>query len=103
MRPTTPCPHPTHLRLFLDKKAQTQDAEWVREHLEQCEPCRARIAGFVAEPSVESTFADHDMDRFRQLVRPRSAEGSVTNTVADPGLAPDVTPWDPERTRKSVG
>ncbi len=72
MGPRTPCPHPAHLRLFLNNKANADDTDSVRAHIEQCEACRATLAGFAGEASISGTLADTDSGSRRQAARPRA-------------------------------
>ena len=55
---TTPCPDLVHLRLFFHKPASAPKADFVRTHLEQCEVCRAVVAGFGAGDGNTNTLAD---------------------------------------------
>ncbi len=83
MGPRTACPHPAHLRLFLNDKAQTHETELVRAHLQQCEACRATLAGFVAGDTVLYTFAGIDSAAGRQVAQSRPADDNILSTFTD--------------------
>ncbi len=68
MNPSTPCPHPAHLRLLLRAEAQTREADTVREHLEQCKDCRAIATGLDAEDPSQRTLAAEGMSPAAQLM-----------------------------------
>ncbi len=80
MGPSIPCPNPLSLRAFLQDKADSHEAAAVREHLQQCEVCRA----------VTARLGGRDQD-----------------TLADDGLgmAPSQTfsSWNPDALRRSKG
>ncbi len=95
MGPRTPCPHPAHLRLFLNNKAQTHETESVRAHLEQCEACRATLAASGADESFQNTFADQASPPVSQMVRQgdgREAERLKTAGAAEPTIQMSVPP-----------
>jgi eukaryotic-like serine/threonine-protein kinase len=71
---TTSCPDLVHLRLFFHKPAFAPEADSVRAHLEQCEVCRAVVAGFVAGDGNTNTLADAP-------VFPASRETASADTV----------------------
>ena len=56
MGPRTPCPDQMHLRLFFHEPPGTLEAESVRAHLEQCEVCRAIVAGLEAGDKNQNTL-----------------------------------------------
>jgi hypothetical protein len=64
----TPCPHPTRLRQFLRDGAQSPATDRVREHLEQCETCRAVVKRLESESEVgaEHTLCDTSEAQPRQ-------------------------------------
>jgi len=51
-----------HLRLFFRGPASTLEADSVRAHLEQCEACRAIVAGLEDGDKIQSTLADQAVD-----------------------------------------
>ena len=54
----TACPELVHLRLFFYTPMSAPGADAVRAHLEQCEVCRAIVAGFGTGDGNKNTLAD---------------------------------------------
>ena len=87
----TPCPHPTRLRQFLRDRAQSPATDRVREHLAQCETCRAVVARLESESEVgaqhtlvDESVAQSDQTGFfhdpREEVRLKS-DGATFKTI----------------------
>ena len=60
MRPRTPCPDLTRLRLFLCEPSLTLETDGVRAHLAQCAICRTLLAGLEAKEGPAATLAFED-------------------------------------------
>ena len=56
MGPRTPCPDQLHLRLFLHEPASALEADSVRAHLDECEVCRAIVAGLEGGDKNQNTL-----------------------------------------------
>src|SRR5271166_4382555 len=79
MGPRTTCPDQMHLRLFFHEPGCTPEAVSVRAHLEQCEVCRAIVAGLESGDKIQNTLADAGPVPARGVVE---AEEKNQNTVA---------------------
>ena len=77
MGPATPCPQTKHLRMLLHGKVRVHEAGSVREHLEQCEVCRAIAERIEADDQVQNTLADEDTACSGHLVRPRDVSEGI--------------------------
>jgi len=86
MGPSTPCPDQMHLRLFFHEPSSTLDADSLRAHLEQCEVCRAIVAGLEPGDSNQNTLVAETASPARRDIS--SADASevcrMSNTAADP-------------------
>ena len=96
MGPRTPCPHPMHLRMLLHQRAESHEADSVREHLDQCEVCRATMENLEDEDTVQNTLAEHDAAPVHQVTHSREeremaaeslAQDNVPMTLADQDAA----------------
>src|SRR5271166_2075279 len=116
MRPTTPCPDPIHLQLFVREPACTLGADSLRAHLEHCDDCRKIVAAFEAAYSSPTAMDDGAMGPARWLMPSADATvffrssdvlacaravGSNQNTAADEITDPGEPP-PPEDTAEYV-
>ena len=83
MGPRTPCPDQMHLRMYFHEPAYTVDAATVRAHLEECEVCRAIVAGIAAGDTTPDTLADEAGSSPWQAMPP--AEGTVVFRMSETG------------------
>ena len=83
----TPCPDQMHLRLFFHEPGCTPEADSVRAHLEQCEVCRAIVAGLEAGDKNQNTLVDEGVVPARRVVEAgNKIENTVAYEAADPAL-----------------
>ncbi|MFI5455665.1 MAG: serine/threonine-protein kinase [Isosphaerales bacterium] len=86
MGPRSPCPDQLHLRLFFRAPVSTLEAESVRAHVEECEACRAIVAGLEAGDRIQNTLADQAVDPARRVIPSGDTMevGRMSNNVAGP-------------------
>ena len=85
MGPRTPCPDQMLLRLLFHQPACTPEADSVRAHLEQCEVCRAIVAGLEAGDKNQSTLADEGVVSARRVVEAGDRnQNTLAYEAADP-------------------
>jgi hypothetical protein len=80
-----------HLRLLFHEPACTLEADSVRAHLEQCEVCRAIVAGLEAGDKIQTTLADEGVGLARRVLEAGDKyQTTLADAAADP--APQVLP-----------
>ena len=96
MGPRTPCPDQMHLRTFFHEPACTLEADSLRAHLEQCEVCRAIVAG------LEGGEENHDTPAYEAVVPAQPVPPSADTievfrvSTGEPATsAADATVWLP--------
>jgi eukaryotic-like serine/threonine-protein kinase len=89
----TPCPNWMNLRNFSLGQACVLEADLVREHLEECEVCRAIAAEVAADDGSEQTLAIEGLDAlrdekpgFHEGPTGRSDNGGTHDSVSEPSL-----------------
>ena len=96
MDPRTPCPDQMHLWRFFHEPAGTPDADSVRAHLEECEVCRAIVAGLGAGDKNQDTVAYEAADPARPMLpSPDATEVFRVSSSDTAQSAVDATVWLP--------
>src|SRR5271166_3785018 len=104
MGPRTTCPDQMHLRLFFREPGCTPEADSVRAHLEQCEVCRAIVAGLEAGEKNQNTLADAGVVPARQVVEAGDKnQNTLAYEAADPARLVMPSADTPEAFRMSTG
>ncbi len=104
MGPRTTCPDQMHLRLFFREPGCTPEADSVRAHLEQCEVCRAIVAGLEAGDKNQNTLADARVVPARRVVDAGDKnQNTLANEAANPARLVIPSADTPEVFRVSTG
>ena len=103
MDPRTPCPHSAHLRRLMRAEAEVRGGDFARDHLAECEDCRAIVAGLELDDQPRKTLADVPLGPVAQLmsslatceVVPRRTTDEVEPTLSTRAPAPSLAETAP--------